>query len=295
MNYLDRPRLAKLTGEIHFFNEQGIKVSIEVGKRLEEAKEEFSSSDQWMIWAESEFGYKKSQAYKLVSIAKRFHSSGNLLEGKTINEVYALAAFNDEELEATVQLPSGDTKKPIDMSAAEIERYKKALQEAERNAEQSKQQMERYSKELRERPVIEKPTSMPQDKAHIQALEKRLENAEHEAEVFRKKANLNEEEAKKFAEMKKQISFLNQEKSDLHRQIESATALSGLAVKIQNFLKTELAPIRYSRALERLDSEVAVRNLTEIILAVEHWCEDIRKHLPEQNRIIVEVSYDSAS
>ena len=137
MNYLDKPKLVTLTNEIHFFNEQGIKVSIEVGKRLEEAKSEFSNSEEWMYWAESEFGYKKSQAYKLVSIAKRFHSSGNILEGKTINEVYALAAFTDEELQAPAQLPSGEEKRPIDMSQREIEQLKREKAEAERRAAQA--------------------------------------------------------------------------------------------------------------------------------------------------------------
>lgn len=242
-------------------------------------------------YCEQSWNVKRDYMDERIQIADSFGTSFDGTYRQLGHSKSLLLARMEPEIRKQIE----ETVNVDETAVRKLKEIEKALQESELRAEQSKQQMERYSKELRERPVIEKPTSMPQDKAHIQALEKRLENAEREAEVFRKKANLNEEEAKKFAEMKKQISFLNQEKSDLHRQIESATALSGLAVKIQNFLKTELAPIRYSRALERLDSEVAVRNLTEIILAVEHWCEDIRKHLPEQNRIIVEVSYDSAS
>lgn len=137
MNYLDKPKLARLTSEIHFFNEQGIKVSIEVGKRLEEAKSEFLNADEWMQWAESEFGYKKSQAYKLVAIAKRFHSSGISLEGKTINELYALTAFDDSEITEPAQLSNGETKKPIDMTQKEIEQYKREKAEAERRAQEA--------------------------------------------------------------------------------------------------------------------------------------------------------------
>lgn len=147
MNYLDNPKIAKFTSEIHWFNEQGIKVSIEVGKRLDEAKSEFVTSDEWMNWAESQFGYKKSQAYKLVAIAKRFHSSGNSLEGKTINEVYALTAFDDEELEIPVQIPSGETKTPIEMSQKEIEQYKREKAEAGRAAQQAQQEADRYKNE----------------------------------------------------------------------------------------------------------------------------------------------------
>lgn len=300
MNYLDSPKLARLTNEIHFFNEQGIKVSIEVGKRLSEAKNEFPTSEEWISWTESEFGYKKSQTYKLVSIANKFHSSGNLFEGKTINEVYALTAFDEEELNHPVQLPSGEIKAPIDMTNKEIEEYKRQAKEAESKARTAQEQAERYARELRERPTIEKPVSMPGDKARINELENQLRNMGSRLEIASQKIEqaenmrkMYEKDSKEYQELKNKIEFLHREKNDLHRQIESATALSGLVVEIDNFLKTKLAPIRYSRALERMDSEVAVRNLTEILDTVDAWSAEMRNFIPKNRKVVID--YDPAS
>src|SRR5690606_3499085 len=142
---------------------------------------------------------------------------------------------------------------------------------------------ERFARELRERPTIEKPVSMPGDKARINELENQLRNMGSRLEIASQKIEqaenmrkMYEKDSKEYQELKNKIEFLHREKNDLHRQIESATALSGLVVEIDNFLKTKLAPIRYSRALERMDSEVAVRNLTEILDTVDAWSSEMR-------------------
>jgi len=126
-------------------------------------------------------------------------------------------------------------------------------------------------------------------KSKISIKDKDIEILKRDKNLLERKVQLNEAEAKKFKELKQQIDFLNKEKDDIARRIQSATELSGLAVKIDNFLKTELAPIKYSRTLERLDSDVALNNLVDIINSVEKWCEDIRTYLPNNKIIDVEV------
>jgi hypothetical protein len=101
-----------------------------------------------------------------------------------------------------------------------------------------------------------------------------------------RKVKLNEEDSKKYNDLKNQIEFLSKQKEDISRQIDSSVELSGFVVKIDNILKTELAPIRYARTLERLDSEVALQNLEDIISSVESWCSDMRKIIPSNNKII---------
>jgi ParB family chromosome partitioning protein len=126
-------------------------------------------------------------------------------------------------------------------------------------------------------------------KSQLSRKDKDVEILKRDKDLLERKVKLNEDDAKKFNDLKTQIEFLNKEKEDIARQIQSATELSGLAVKIDHFLKTELSPIRYSRTLERMDSEVAVNNLTEIIESVESWCSEIREFLPNKNIINVEV------
>lgn len=84
--------------------------------------------------------------------------------------------------------------------------------------------------------------------------------------------------------------YLNSEKDDFYRQIESATELSGLVVEIEHLLKTKLAPVKYSRALtERRDSEIVMDNLRDIIHLVKKWCKEMEAYLPSGNYIDVEV------
>jgi len=126
-------------------------------------------------------------------------------------------------------------------------------------------------------------------KSQLSRKDKDVEILKRDKDLLERKVKLNEDDAKKFNDLKTQIEFLNKEKEDIARQIQSATELSGLAVKIDHFLKTELSPIRYSRTLERMDSEIAVNNLTEIIESVESWCSEIREFLPNKNIINAEV------
>lgn len=182
-----------------------------------------------------------------------------------------------------------------DVTVRQLKELERKAKESEARAKTAKEQADRYAAELRNRPVIEKPVSMPSDRARINELEsqvrnlnQRLETASQQIENAEKLRKMYEKDSKEYQELKSKIEFLNRERNDLHRQIESATALSGMAVEIDNFLKTKLSPIRYSRALERMDSEVAVRNLTEILDSVEMWLNDMRRFLPNSRKVVID-------
>lgn len=292
-----------ITAEIKML-ERSMKASMvehswDIGQRLVHVKETLVHGE-FTGWLEANFEFSQRYAQEFMKLYKEYPHASSHLKELPWTHVRKLMSLNDSQafIEEPHYIPSIDKEIPVsEMSTRQLDEAIKLQKEAERRAGEAekrecaaKEQSTRFSEELRNRPVIEKVVPLPSDRMKIQSLEKQLADAEHEAEVYKRKANLNEEEAKKFSEMKKQISYLNQEKSDLHRQIESATALSGLSVKIDNFLKTELSPIRYSRALERLDSEVAVSNLTDIIQSVERWCDDMKRYLPDKKRIIVEVA-----
>lgn len=286
--------IVELTAEINIWKQQAGQAVFEIGKRLKHVKEMDLVHGQWIPWLES-VDIKPRTAQAMMRAYEQFGNTQHathLPTGKIFDLLSLPESVDREEFLSKPQVipSSGEEKMALEMSREELREVRRSLQVAEQATEIARKQSERYYKELQERPVVEKTVPMPHDKIKIQMLEKQLSDSENAVNVYKRKANLNEEEAKKFAEMKKQMGFLNQEKNDIQRQIESATALSGLSVKIDNFLKTELSPIRYSRALERLDSEVAVKNLTEIIQSVEQWCEDMRRYIPTNNRVIVEVA-----
>lgn len=123
----------------------------------------------------------------------------------------------------------------------------------------------------------------------LQSKEFKIKQLEDEKLSLERKAQNSEKEAGEYQELKKKIEFMQREKSDLSRQIESATEFAGLTVELDKILKEKLAPIKYSRIMDRLDSEVAVKNLTEIIEKVEMWCDEMRIILSSNDVINVEV------
>jgi len=106
----------------------------------------------------------------------------------------------------------------------------------------------------------------------ISALEEKISVLETQKRQLETKIKLNQEDADKFKKLKSEIEFLTKKKSDLSRQINSATELAGLTVSLQKVLENDLAPIKFKRCMEQLDSsDVAVKNLTEILEQIDKW------------------------
>jgi len=127
-------------------------------------------------------------------------------------------------------------------------------------------------------------------KKELAKKEKDMEFLKREKDILERKVKLNEEDAKKYNDLKKQIDELTHTREDIKRQIDAATSISGLVVEINNLLKTKLAPIRYSKAiLEMSNDKIVIQNLTATIESVELWCREMRNYLPNNNIIEVEV------
>ena len=77
---------------------------------------------------------------------------------------------------------------------------------------------------------------------------------------------------------------MTEQKDSISRQVSTGTELSGLIVNIQSFIKEELSPIAYSRALrEASDCDVVQENLKDIVGVVKDWCNEIRTYLVRNN------------
>jgi len=127
-------------------------------------------------------------------------------------------------------------------------------------------------------------------KKELAKKEKDMEFLRREKDILERKVKLNEEDAKKYNDLKKQIDELTHTREDIKRQIDTATSISELVVEINNLLKTKLAPIRYSKAiLEMSNDKIVIQNLTATIESVELWCREMRNYLPNNNIIEVEV------
>ena len=155
------------------------------------------------------------------------------------------------------------------------EKYLKKLE----NAEQRKEEIE---KELSEK--ISNKIISEQQKKHEESLinyKNQIKSLENLLELYKK-------DSTDYSNLKGQIENLTKEKDDIGRKISAVTSISALVVTTENFLKTELSPIKYSRAiLEVQDDEIVVKNLSSIIQCVENWCGEMRKYLPKENNYII--------
>ena len=137
---------------------------------------------------------------------------------------------------------------------------------------------------------IDKIKQLETENPKVKELEKQLSELKTEKNILERKVRLNQEESDKYNKLKYDIEFLTKKKNDLGRQIDSATELAGLTVRLQKLLEGELAPIKFKRCMETLDSsDVCVENLMDIITRIDTWSDEMKKLLNKENYIVVDV------
>lgn len=272
-----------------------------IGQELDEAQERLASHHEGVFekWYTS-LGFKKRTVYNLIRryrfVVQNLHNR-KMLEELPLSLTYEISKPSaPEELQKAVL--EGDIK-----THKEYKEMEARLKESESRIEILQGALEAELKKPAQEPkVIEVPKVPPEmqkrlieqeqelirlkTEAHDQA--QTLDRLTKEKEIYERRAKLNESEAKEYEKLKSQIRHLSLEKDDLTRQIESATALSAMVVDVKHLLD-KIAPAKYSRAIERLDSDVVIRNITEMVEMVESWCRDMRAILAHDDYIDAEV------
>ena len=128
------------------------------------------------------------------------------------------------------------------------------------------------------------------DSEKIKQLKEKITKLESDKSKLELKAELNQRDADEFAKLKSEIAFLTKQKSDLSRKVDSATELAGLTVSLQDVLEKDLAPIKFKRCIEELDSsEIAVKNLIEILDKVDKWSDEMKTILGNKYNNVVSI------
>ena len=154
----------------------------------------------------------------------------------------------------------------------------------------TQKQVQQYINKIKELESREPKIIDNTDYSSIERLENRIKELESQKSILEKKVKLNQEDSDKFNKLKSDIEFLTKKKNDLGRQIDSATELAGLTVRLQKLLEGELAPIKFKRCMETLESsDVCVENLTEIITKIDNWSDEMKKLLTNKYDDVVEV------
>ena len=96
-------RLPELEAEIAESLRVSANALVQAGHLLNEAREEFSSANEFLAWSRERFEFKKAYVYRLMKVADEF-ATDDALAGQSINVLHKLAGFPEEVKQAAREL-----------------------------------------------------------------------------------------------------------------------------------------------------------------------------------------------
>ena len=131
-------------------------------------------------------------------------------------------------------------------------------------------------------------TTLKMKEEELKTLNNKYLISQEKERILRERAEIFESDSEKYKKLKTEIEDMTKSKNDIGRQIDAITSISGFASKISTILKTELSPIKYSKALLEMKSEeIVTRNLSDIVYEVQKWCDEMRTYLPDVDKMNV--------
>ncbi len=280
------------------------KAYTDLGRELKEAQDELSKKgygcfEQWY----SSLGFKKQTVYKLI---QRFDlivhnvDEQKMLEELPVSLTYEIAKpSTNEELKQKVLEGDVRTLKEYKQLEKALREAEEAKKKAEQQAEQARRSEEialRSLEEAENKPpkvierVIEDETKIQKLQYEISKLQGTLRSAEEEKEQLEQKIKIEQQDAETYRQLKQDLESLKDRKESIIRQIDNAGTIGKFITRVEESFEKDLAPIKYTRAIQELnDSEAVIQALDGIVSRVEKWCQEIRSVMPRENYIDAEV------
>ncbi|MNO54448.1 hypothetical protein D3C76_449220 [compost metagenome] len=275
--------LIELTAEINSFKQVAGQSVFEIGKRLKHVKENDLVHGQWIVWLES-IDISPRTAQAMIQAYEQFgntQTSAHLQTGK-IFEMLSLPESIDRQefIEQTHTVPSTGEQKTVDeMTVRELREVKKALQEAQKQAEQA-QSTAKHFEHLWSQAKSQPPKIVHQTKEVIpETIQKKLEKLEFENNDLKHGYKEAKEKLQQY-EMQNTVEFdADQSRKQIEKlQFEANISTLDLRVQINKFLE-KVAITSYMQGAIASADPITKKNLQDSINMLEEFTKQIKSAL----------------
>lgn len=277
----------KVTAEILILKQQTAQNIIEIGKRLTIVKSNLPFGE-WGNYLKQKVDFTDRTAQKFIKVAEEFGKT-NTYSDLPVSKLYALLDIPESEREDFIK-----ENKVDEMTTRQLQQAIKEKKEADekvRKLEEDKLNLETKVLKIEEdkhtlkKLLSEKPKEVEVEKEVVkEVIPKDYESLKSKVKELEEKEKLNQKEAAEYGRLKNQIEKLKDKKDDFNRKLQS---ISELSAKVDEFIKTNLAQIKYCRAVqEQSNNQIVQRNLKEIVNKMQKWCDDM---YPILNSKIIDV------
>lgn len=251
MNEIESQNIDQLTSEIVLLKHQTAQNIIEIGKRLNKAKEMLPHGE-WGKWLEQEVDFRRETASRFMRVAREFSNVTSISHLGT-GKLFALLDVPQPEREEFIE------SNPVDeMTTRQLQQAIKEKKELERQLQEEKNK----PPEVKEKEVI--PSDYESSKAKLKESEKKQEELKSKIEVLQSRVG----DIEKY---KGEVRNIKTKKDELNNEISN--------------LYAELSKLKQETSIE----EAHRKNIARISTLIRIGNEQKKKHMTELDQISREV------
>lgn len=265
-----------ISSEIKGYQQMAGQSIFEIGRRLKWVKENDLAHGEFGKWLE-DIHLDRKVANKMMKISSEV-SNDSTYSHLGMNALYLVATMPEEERDKPHHLPSGEVKKPDEMTVRELREVKKQLKHREEELDDRNAELEQLRNQKPK--VVEKQVEVQVEKEpadYFQAKQKanqlpdvqsKLDKALEDVDYYQRQLKASEQ-IKKNAEMPGKLD--QQELDRLRRKTE--TNAYSISYDIKEFLAKQTVITANADALHELDDKAA-NNLKNYLTALQKFIDE---------------------
>src|SRR5699024_1431723 len=290
----------KAVGYFKVSEQYGYKFIMEVKKIRDDRYYKELGFSTFEEYCQQAWGYSRQWMNTQIQSASKLNESDfeNYSYQFGVKKTFFIATMDGQQREQAINegIPTEQGNKSLnEATQKEISEWRKKYNQSEQARQQAESQAESERKE-RERLENELENQEPEVKEVFKEIDntdyETIKKLEDEIEQLKRKSELESQDAETYRQLKKDIDNLRNRKNDIVKQIDNASSIGKFIARIDRSFEEDLAPIKYSRAIEELErSESVQESLNEIVSKVENWCREIRG-IMKNNNITEVIDYE---